>query len=519
MGMACHSSHRQVIFLEGFATQFNHHSKQSKKQYHAMMYHHDKKKLGSRNYCSTSFNYPILHSLFATIHLPSKSARGKPLRLNYQLVLRFILLALSFSFLGNVALIMRFSSTSLSRAIQHLPDPVHYDITSRHFPRSIYFSKGSHNQSSPISDQQENMIQKRRIHIDEENLIKRKQIEDDKNYLHTHEQVYEEECIPMSSWQETSFPNCNSIHEIGYSEKIHSNEFRYVASGGFNDVFQVQDRYEGLDPSLAMKILSPKRSPFFLALPIGSQYNDRNFDRARQDALIVERLTKSPYVPDVYGYCGFASVVPFADSRRSLENMLEHHEIYFGNLSPMIQLKYAMEAAKGLAAVHGIDDEYLSSVAHGDLSIRQYMFINGTLRLADFNQGALLRRNHTAPDMACKLKGSLHPIDKDRSPEEYAQRPRTSAIDIWALGSIFYHMLTGKKVWSEKKGWSGLIESRKLTIEGNLPSIDGAILNSTDPVKQALKKALDMCYIYEPSERGTAKEVATYLEKRYEDLK
>mmetsp|Transcript_22485 Transcript_22485/g.41276 ORF Transcript_22485/g.41276 Transcript_22485/m.41276 type:complete len:471 (-) Transcript_22485:25-1437(-) len=470
-----------------------------------MTHHRAKKKFGSRNYYSTLFNYPILHSLFATIHLSSKSA---------------ILLALSFGFLGNVALIMRFSSTSLSRAVQHLPDPIHYDITIRHFPRSIYFSEGSYNQSSLISDQQENMIQKRRIHIDEENRIKRKEIEDDKNYLHTHEQVYEEECIPMSSWQETSFPNCNSIHEIGYSEKIHSNEFRYVASGGFNDVFQVQDRYEGLDPSLAMKILSPKRSPFFLALPIGSQYNDHNFDRARQDALIVERLTKSPYVPDIYGYCGFASVVPFADSRRSLENMLVHHKIYFGNLSPIIQLKYAVDAAKGLAAVHGIDDEYLSSVAHGDLSISQYnMFINGTLRLADFNQGALLRRNYTAPDMACKLEGSLHPVDRDRSPEEYAQRPRTSAIDVWALDSIFYHMLTGKKVWSEKKGWSGLLESRKLTIEGNLPSIDGAILNSTDPVKQALKKALDMCYIYEPSERGTAKEVATYLEKRYEDLK
>ena len=70
-------------------------------------------------------------------------------------------------------------------------------------------------------------------------------------------------------------------------------------------------------------------------------------------------------------------------------------------------------------------------------------------------------------------------------------------------------------MWNEKK----LKELQKWTIEGNLPGIDDAILNSTDPAKQALKKALDMCCINEPSERATAKEIATYLEKRYEDLR
>ena len=50
--------------------------------------------------------------------------------------------------------------------------------------------------------------------------------------------------------------------------------------------------------------------------------SDRNFDRVRRDGLILERSSKSPYVLDIYGYCGFGIITPFATSKDSLADVL-----------------------------------------------------------------------------------------------------------------------------------------------------------------------------------------------------
>lgn len=108
------------------------------------------------------------------------------------------------------------------------------------------------------------------------------------------------------------------------------------------------------------------------------------------------------------------------------------------------RLKYAVEMSGGLAAVHDIDGEGLSSVAHGDLKGSQYLFLNDTLKLGDFNRGRFLRRNTTAPDTACPY--TIGQNDHSfRSPEEYEYIPQTSAIDIWALGSILQYLLVSRR--------------------------------------------------------------------------
>lgn len=88
----------------------------------------------------------------------------------------------------------------------------------------------------------------------------------------------------MQEWQTTSFPNCNLIHEIDFLTKSVSNQFEYYTSGGYNDIFYLDEKDKPGDPELAIKILS-----------YGTDYSDRNFDRVRRDSLILERLTRSPY--------------------------------------------------------------------------------------------------------------------------------------------------------------------------------------------------------------------------------
>lgn len=96
--------------------------------------------------------------------------------------------------------------------------------------------------------------------------------------------LYEGECVPMTEWQTTSFPNCNMFHELDFHGKVLRNELEYFTSGGYNDIFYVNERDTPDEPEMALKILS-----------YGTSYSDRNFDRVRRDGLILERLTKSPY--------------------------------------------------------------------------------------------------------------------------------------------------------------------------------------------------------------------------------
>ena len=88
-------------------------------------------------------------------------------------------------------------------------------------------------------------------------------------------------------------------------------------------------------------------------------------------------------------------------------------------------------------------------------------------------------------------------------------------MDVWALGSIIYHILTGKRVW---KSQYIKRDAEQAMIRGELPVIDDSIKNSSDPVHQALLNAFYMCYTYNPQKRPSAKEVARYLEERWSEL-
>jgi len=347
----------------------------------------------------------------------------------------------------------------------------------------------------------------REIDVDEHSLTQHAYIANDKNYkqVNFRNREFDKECIAMGSWQESSFPNCNQIYELGLLHKLFTDQFQYVASGGWNDVFQVLDTLLGLDPSLAMKILSPKRG---IKEGLADKYKIRNYERVRQDAIILERLSSSKHVMDIVGYCGAVIISPFADGGTMDEKIIK----LLREKASMGKLKLMVDAAKGLA---DIQSDAIPSIVHGDLTSKQYMFVNGVLQLGDFNQAILLKRNSTSPETACKF----HRIDPDygvfRSPEEYSHLPQTAAVDVWAFGSIIYHITTGTKVW---KSQYSKRDAEKAMIRGELPVIEDSIANSSNPVDQALLGAFYMCYTHNPQKRPIAKEVAKYLEERWSEL-
>lgn len=314
--------------------------------------------------------------------------------------------------------------------------------------------------------------------------------------------LYENDCVPMQSWQTTSFPTCSTIHELDFYSKVRTSEFQYLTGGGYNDIFTIQDKFRnngyGYDPKLAVKILQE-----------GTKYTDRNFDRVRRDGLILERSTKSKFVMNIYGFCGFLVLVPYADGG-TLSRELHRDE---DELSSVQKLQYAYEVSAGLAAVHDIDGEKLSAVTQGDLKADQYLFMDGVLKLGDFNRGRFLRRNSTQPDTACTYTIGVNDAAY-RSPEEYKYLPETSAIDVWAIGSLIYHILHGHEVWHR----TSTKKAQKYIMRGELPEIDERYLKSDDPAIKAMLEAIDLCYVYDPEKRAKAWDVSSFLEKKLKEV-
>ena len=110
-------------------------------------------------------------------------------------------------------------------------------------------------------------------------------------------------CRP-TQWQTLSFPNCNEIHEFDLREALGLRKrtkvvtgqnktvdgFGYIGEGMWRTVWKVQARGQ-----VAVVLKTTKGE---------HEVDTRNLERHRRDALTMERLTSSPYIVSIYGYCG-----------------------------------------------------------------------------------------------------------------------------------------------------------------------------------------------------------------------
>ena len=207
---------------------------------------------------------------------------------------------------------------------------------------------------------------------------------DDNDRYERHESPDEGECISMHSWQERSFPVCNSIHEMNFFDSYRPwGDVQHITHGGFNDLYSYKEQFvnattgrEG-SHTLAIKILKYEK-----------EYTQHKFGVVRQDSVTLERLTKSPNVYPIYGYCGFAMVVPFVTGG-TLDDKLREWRYGEIEISSKERLRYAVDMARGLQDLHDIDGDSVPSATHGDLKEQQYLFgEDGRLQLGDFNKGS-----------------------------------------------------------------------------------------------------------------------------------
>jgi len=110
------------------------------------------------------------------------------------------------------------------------------------------------------------------------------------------------DCIPMAEWQTQSFPNCNVVHEMDLRRAVSKEDIASIRQFG-KGFFRSTWKWAAVgDKSIAVKTLRMDR-----------EFHEFHFDLHRRDAVAMERLTHSPFVMNIYGYCGQSALSELAD--------------------------------------------------------------------------------------------------------------------------------------------------------------------------------------------------------------
>lgn len=82
-------------------------------------------------------------------------------------------------------------------------------------------------------------------------------------------------------------------------------------------------------------------------------------------------------------------------------------------------------------------------------------------------------------------------------------------MDVYSLGNIFFALMMKQYPYehdvSKKK-------AQRLIMDGERPPLSEEYTNSTDQFTQVLIRAMKMCWMHQPEQRATAREVEQYLD-------
>ena len=298
---------------------------------------------------------------------------------------------------------------------------------------------------------------------------------------------------------------------------------------------------------------------------IEREFLEEYYELHRRDALAMERLTFSPYVLDIYGYCGQSAINELAnfgiEGMSSLEKVARSFR-GMDDIEPVskIKLQLASMVSTGVSHMHSVD--YLdfpdrgfdssddedgekekefqkqkqaagrirsnATLVHYDLNPRNIAIIRrGKPKLNDFNVAEFLTWD-TKNNQACGFKGrfrepwwrapeemQVHMPDKYPNPP-----PLTEKIDIYSLGNILWDILTSHSPRG-KMNKERMEEVRPKVALGELPEWPSDFNKTklqTDPALMAIEKAMMKCLQAKPEDRPTAGEIADELHQAIHNL-
>jgi len=330
------------------------------------------------------------------------------------------------------------------------------------------------------------------------------------------------QCVPMSDWQTKSFPNCNDIHEFDLRSagqhvgKHHHREavsfedlLKILGSGWFRDTWRLDDGATG--ENVVLKTLRLER-----------EFYGEYFELHRRDAVAMERLSHSPFVMDIYAYCGQSAINELADfGTKDITNLEKFDKQLRGKdhmpQVDVLKLQIAASLALGVAHVHGVDGaDNPATMVHYDLNPRNIAIVKGGKpKLNDFNIAEFLTWNPKT-NQTCGFPSRLHE-PWWRAPEEVALPEKDEVVyvdekvDVFALGNLLFHVLTTHSPRGKMKGAERIATVRKEVTAGVPPALHEYYVKSKNPIHVAFLKAMRLCYQVDPAKRAPARVIADIL--------
>jgi serine/threonine protein kinase len=256
-----------------------------------------------------------------------------------------------------------------------------------------------------------------------------------------------------------------------------------IGIGGMSEVWRGHD--EVLDRPVAVKIMSPGTE--------GTLGEVSGVDLVRTEARSAARLAH-PNVAGVHDFGTSPSAAPGRDVPYIVMELVEgqtlSEHIAAGPLDWRIGVRVCAEVAAALAAAHA------EHVVHRDIKPANIMLTPAGAKVLDFGIAAAIGSADPDPD------GPVMGTPAYVAPERFEGSPATAAADMFALGTLLYHCISGHLPWSADSP-TELVHAQRYLDPDPLPEIDGMPPEVLDLCSRCLNK--------DPAERPTALVAALLL--------
>jgi serine/threonine protein kinase len=365
-------------------------------------------------------------------------------------------------------------------------------------------------------------------------------------------------------------PTCNDFHELPLADNSHVSDDSVSISLDYLNLLSMEGSWRSVWNLTRLSTTAGNNRRDVSSVVLKLLQLHREFDRAsfamhEMDAMVMERLTASPYIVNSYGYCGQSvmSTLASASGRKLIKD---------DKLKWLKRIQLARDLARGLADLHALSPlKYDRNTArknqrqplplvfaHHDINIANTLATSeGHLQWNDFNLG-VTRRYKMNPKTG-SLQPCFLPIRYQgalwRSPEEIlnvtgyldSKDDAMQAADVYSLGNVLFQVLSKHQPWShlekervqdqeldrtnvtvgsvrlatgqnftQDEKNDSLLSIARAKVQGMLPFMPQRFLSR--PEAKLLWTLIQKCYQRDPSDRTTAWDLAIALGKAYDEF-
>ena len=186
-------------------------------------------------------------------------------------------------------------------------------------------------------------------------------------------------CLPSIEWQAMSFPSCNRMHEIDLERSLLPKMM--IGIGSIRQAWMLDNEVSNIFEAAVLKILLPSK-----------KYDKQTLESHRVDALVSEYLTSSPYIIDIYGFCGNSVMVEYG------EGTLEGYHMNHNTSNDL--LRVVLEVVRGVKGLHSVGLQVIAGnfqtlLVHNDIKPGQFVKVHNHYKLNDFNKVVFMSYDNT----------------------------------------------------------------------------------------------------------------------------